>query len=293
MRLFIILLFIIFSFGGIRAQNSPDYSQTDKRMSLISLTTAKTVDEIASYIKINFKTDEEKTRAVYYWLSQNIAYDAENANVVDFYESEQQVIDEVLKNHKGVCLHYAMLFSWICNRAGVESIVVAGFTRQNEKVDVLPHAWNAALVNSKWELFDPTWGSGYIQNQKFIKRLSNVFFNVKAEEFIKSHNPFDPIWQLQNYPITNLEFIQGKTSINQKKSFINFNDSIATFRKLSNSEQLIATNRRMKSNGLENSILQKRYSDVVNQIGRNRKSDMTEIYNKAILKYNDGVNDLN
>jgi len=293
MRSTILIVSILLSAIGIQAQNIPDYSQTDKRMGLISPTKAKTVDDIAAYIKINFKTDEQKSRAAYYWLSQNIVYDVENMNVVNFYENEQQLIDEALKNHKGVCMHFATLFSWICNRAGVECFLVSGFTRQNGKIDALPHAWNAALVNSKWELFDPTWGAGYILNGKYVRRLSNVFFNTLPEEFIKSHNPFDPIWQLLNYPITNSEFVQNKITINTKKPFVNFKDSIDVFKKLSIVEQLQASNRRMKENGIENSILQKRYTDIVSQIGRNLKGEMIDIYNQAVLKCNEGGNDLN
>jgi len=293
MRSTILIVFILLSFIGVQAQNTPDYSDTDKKMGLISPNKANTVDYIAAYIKMNFKTDEQKTRAAYYWLSQNIVYDVENMTVVNFYENEQQVIDEAMKNRKGVCMHFATLFSWICNRAGVECFVVSGFTRQNGKIDVLPHAWNAALVNSKWELFDPTWGAGYILNGKYVKRLSNVFFNTAPEEFVKSHNPFDPIWQLLNYPLTNADFVQNKIAINTKKPLINFKDSIDVFKKLSIVEQLQTSNRRMKENGLENSILQKRYADIVSQIGRNLKGEMIDIYNQAVLKCNEAGNDLN
>ena len=289
----ILLIDFLVSISAFSAQNTVNYSVVEKKMNLITSTGAKTPVDVAEYIKICFKTDEEKTKATYYWISQNFTYDVDKMNIVNFYENEQELIDEFMLNHKGICMHFATLFSRICNLAGVETFVVTGFTRQNGKVDVLTHAWNIALINSKWELFDPTWGAGYLQNGKYIKHLSYQYLNPKPEVFVKSHDPFDPIWQLLDFPVSNIEFIQGKTNIIPQKPLFNFNDSIIAYKKLSATARLIISNRRMKNNGLEHPILQKRYSEIISQIGRYRKNDMIDIYNLAIQKYNNGVNDLN
>ena len=104
----------------------------------------------------------------------------------------------------------AALFTKIAGGCGIKSFVVEGYTKQNGFADFIPHAWAAANIDAVWYMFDPTWGSGYINGGKFYKKINNEYFKTPPAVLLKSHIPFDYLFQLVNYPITNQEFYEGK-----------------------------------------------------------------------------------
>lgn len=277
----------------VSAQSTARYVDTDVRAMQIPKASTRTVEDIAAYIKANFSTDEEKARAAFYWISQTISYDIANMNTTNYYDNEQQVVDEVMKWRKGVCMHYATLMSWICNRAGVKTFVVGGYTRQNGKVDILSHAWNVSFVDGKWQMIDPTWGTGQIVNGKFVRQLNNEFFLMQPEESIKSHCPFDPMWQLLQYPIDNNNFSKGIVAIDKSKPLFSFNDSIAAYEKADELTRQKAALRRMENNGINSKLLQENQHNIKNRINGIQKNASIEILNNAVNTLNQGVNDLN
>ena len=277
----------------VSAQSTARYVDTDVRAMQIPKASTRTVEDIATYIKANFSTDEEKARAAFYWISQTISYDIANMNTINYYDNEQQVVDEVMKSRKGVCMHYATLMSRICNRAGVKTFVVGGYTRQNGKVDILSHAWNVSFVNGKWQIIDPTWGTGQIVNGKFVRQLNNEFFLMQPEEGIKSHCPFDPMWQLLQYPIDNNNFSKGIVAIDKRKPLFSFNDSIAAYEKADELTRQKAALRRMENNGINSKLLQENQHQIKNRINGIQKNTSIETFNNAVNTLNQAVNDLN
>lgn len=287
-----LLLCLCFSLFAL-AQSTARYVDTDVRIMQIPKSSTRTVDDVAAYIKANFSTDEEKARSVFFWISQTISYDIANMNTINYYDNEQQVVDEVMKSRKGVCMHYATLMSWICNRAGVKTFVVGGYTRQNGKVDALSHAWNVSFVNGKWQIIDPTWGTGQIVNGKFVRQLNNEFFLMQPEEGIKSHCPFDPMWQLLQYPIDNNNFSKGIVAIDKSKPLFSFNDSIAAYEKADELTRQKAALRRMENNGINSKLLQENQQQIKNRINGIQKNTSIETFNNAVNTLNQAVNDLN
>src|SRR5262249_15396535 len=150
--------------------------------------------------------------------------------------------------------NYAALFNDICSKSGVKSFMVEGYTKQNGFTDYIPHAWCAALVDSSWFLFDPTWGSGYVRNGKFVPKIDNSYFKVRPAVLIKSHMPFDYLWQFLNYPVTSQEFYEGKIQQNKSKEFFSYPDSISVYEKQSSVERLEASAARIEKNGVKNSM---------------------------------------
>ena len=287
-----LLLCLCFSLFAL-AQSTARYVDTDVRIMQIPKSSTRTVGDIATYIKANLSTDEEKARAAFYWISQTISYDIASMNSTNYYENEQQVVDEVMKSRKGVCMHYAALMSRICNRVGVKTFVVGGYTRQNGKVDILSHAWNVSFVNGKWQIIDPTWGTGQIVNGKFVRQLNNEFFLMQPEEGIKSHCPFDPMWQLLQYPIDNNNFSKGIVAIDKSKPLFSFNDSIAAYEKADELTRQKAALRRMENNGINSKLLQENQQQIKNRINGIQKNTSIETFNNAVNTLNQAVNDLN
>jgi hypothetical protein len=286
-------IFILFLAFGLCAQSVKDYTGIDARAMKVPDNALNSVDKMAAYFKTYFKTDEEKVRAVYYWVTHTMSYDMSQIYTAGYYAREQEIIDEALKSKSGVCIHYAMLFSHICNKSGVKACMITGFTRQDGKTDTRPHAWNAAFVNGTWWLFDPTWGSGSIQNGKFVRQFKEMHFNPKPEEFAQTHSPYDPAWQLLNFPFSNNAFVKGDFKINTNRKPYNFKDSIRVFEGQDSLDQQITLLRRLEKNGVVTNLLRERKNEIEKEINRMRVNESVFAFNNAVTEMNEGVGELN
>jgi len=283
-NIFLVFIFLssILSFG----QTNVGYGAIDKKIALIPLKATTSTEDIANYIKANFQTENDKIRAVFYWTASNISYDVANMFAVNFEETPQDRIAKTLKTKKGICGDYAAIFSEIATLVGVKSVVISGYTKQNGKIDKLPHAWCAAKIDNKWSIFDPTWGSGSLINGKFVKKINEYYFKTEPGKIISSHIPFDYLWQFSNYPVTNTEFYEGKTQINKTKKFFDFEKEIAKQSSLSEIDQLFESAERIEKNGLKNSMIVEYY--------KSKKEHLTFLRQKAdIEKLNGIVNEMN
>jgi transglutaminase/protease-like cytokinesis protein 3 len=279
----------------------------DKKALQLPDSLSRNTKDIASYINANFTTDKNKVRAIFIWVASNIQYDIANMFAINFYESREDKIAKPLKTRKGICENYAVLFNDICLKSGIKSYVIEGYTRQNGFTDYIPHAWCAARIDTTWFMFDPAWGSGYVNNGKFFKIINNDYFKVDPIKLIKSHMPFDYLWQFLNYPVTSQEFYDGKTQANKAKPFYNFPDSIKVCESQSRIEQLIASAARIEKNGVKNSMIFDRLNHIRLDIEyektldsnkkinaeNERQTKTFDLYNSAIVDYNDGINGFN
>jgi hypothetical protein len=275
-------LFCILSFS----QPQVGYDLIDKKVATIPLNSRTSIDEIAKYINTNFKTENDKIRAVFYWTASNISYDVKDMFAVSINETPQDRIAKTLKTKKGICGDYAAIFNEIATLVGVKSVVISGYTKQNGKIATLSHAWCAAKIDNKWYVFDPTWGSGSLINGKFVKKINNYYFKAEPEKIISSHIPFDYLWQFSNYPITNAEFYEGKTQINKNKKYFDFEKEIAKQSSLSETDQLFESAERIEKNGLKNAMIVESY--------KSKKEHLTYLRQSAnIDKLNGIVNEMN
>ena len=209
----LITLILLGVFLGLDAQKVSDSFPADKIALQIPDSLTYSTSGIVGYINSNFSNQKDKSRAIFIWITKNIQYDIDNMFAINFYQNPKEIIDKVLSTRKGICMHYAELFNDLANKAGIKSFVISGYTKQNGFVDYIPHAWCAGLIDSTWFLFDPTWGSGYVQNARFVRQVNNFYYMTKPEQLIKTHMPFDPLWQFLNYPVTNQEFYESKFQI--------------------------------------------------------------------------------
>jgi hypothetical protein len=276
------------------------YAAVDKKALLMPDSSTLTSQGIANYINSNFNRNNEKARAAFIWITTNIKYDLDNMYALNFYEKKEDKITKVLKTRKGICENYAVLFTDICSKTGLHSFVVEGYTKQNGFADYIPHAWSAAFIDTAWYLFDPTWGSGYVNNGKFYSKINNDEYQVDPVIFIRSHMSFDYLWQFLYYPVTNAEFYAGNTGQNKSKPYFNFPDSLTAFEKQTELEYYVAAAGRVERNGVKNGMIFERLQYFKREIeyenGKievERQNRMVSLYNSAIVDYNDGVNDFN
>ena len=286
-NIYLVLFFFIsfLSFGQVNT----GYSLVDAKMAVIPASSTTSTDAIAKYINSNFKTETDKIRAVFYWTASNISYDVANMFAVNFNETEQEKIAKTLRTRKGVCIHYAVVFNELSQKTGIQSYIIDGYTKQNGKVGDLAHAWTAAKIDKKWYVFDPTWGSGYVNNGRFSKKINNYYFKAEPAKIIASHIPFDYLWQFSNYPITNGEFYEGKIQINKNKKFFDFEKEITKYNDLSEADQLFASAERIEKNGLKNAMILERYEGKKQQLTYLRQNNNIEKLNAIVNEMNEAV----
>ena len=276
------------------------YAQTDALALRLPDSSSHDVANIAGYVDTHFSTPADRTRAIFVWIANNIQYDVVNMFALNFYEDTTQKIEKPLKTRKGICENYASLFTAICNRVGIRSVVVTGYTKQRGFVGYIPHAWSAALFDGKWWLFDPTWGSGYVDNGKFVRKLNESYFKATPESFIATHMPFDYLWEFLYYPVNTEDFFNGKTGEDKTKPYFNYPDSIRAYEAMSKVAQESAAADRIERNGVRNSatadMIRHLRVDVENdhrQAETDRQNRIIDSFNRASRSYNAAVNQFN
>jgi transglutaminase-like putative cysteine protease len=122
--------------------------------------------QLAKEITNGKKTNEEKSRAIYDWMTHHITYDVEEYK---WWKSDNNYVYasalETLQKGKGLCMGYARLNAALHRAAGIEAKIVYG----------QEHAWNQIKLGGKWQNQDTTFGAGYL--------------DMKKNQFVQSHNP--------------------------------------------------------------------------------------------------------
>ena len=197
----LIIIVVLISFGNIiQAQ---DMERVDAVIQLYPKT-FDAPEELSKFISRDFTSEEEKVRAIYSWIIENIIYDPEeyerfNFNFKNYRERNQKeektrekVIKRTLQKGVAVCEGYAMLMEKLCELQGIKSYLVRGDTKTNfgdiGRAFNKSHMWNVIIIDDKPYLFDPTWGAGKY-NGRFIKDPTYFYYKTPPEQFFKSHYP--------------------------------------------------------------------------------------------------------
>jgi hypothetical protein len=215
---------------------------------------------------------------------------------INFEEKPGELIERTFQTRKAICQGYAELFNNLCRKSGVQSYVVHGYTRQNGEVQTTGHAWIIVSVNNHWFGIDPTWGAGYVTEGRFTKSFSWDYFMILPEIFIKTHMPFDPMWQCMDYPVSIQDFYFGEIVPNERGKFFNWADSINRYEQLPLITQYRITLGRMEKRGIMNSLI-KEYAEYLKQIIENDrltkeyeyKLKVSKTFNESADYYNESA----
>jgi transglutaminase/protease-like cytokinesis protein 3 len=126
------------------------------------------IKKLAYELTTGKKTDEEKSKALFLWVVNNISYDAEEY-FADPENPRYYSSLETLQNKKALCSGYANLNAALHRSIGLEAKVVYGEG----------HAWNEVKLDGKWQEQDPTYGSGVIDLKKeiFVPTVKKNYFD--------------------------------------------------------------------------------------------------------------------
>jgi transglutaminase/protease-like cytokinesis protein 3 len=198
----------------------------------------KNADELIEYFNEIAKTDLEKTRAIYVWITNNIRYDDNAYNTDNYNDGSAEV---VLNTKKAVCAGYAELFTFFCKKMNLEAKTISGYVKgysynigDSFEGKESNHAWNMVKIDGEWRMFDATWGEGYgitNSNGKLVSvtRFTDNWFNVSPYEIIFSHYPennFDlfigPKFTLKDFEsIPNIDISAFRTGLLDAKETLN------------------------------------------------------------------------
>ena len=169
-----------------------------------SLPSQTSIEELVRSLDALTSEDWERTRAVYVWLTANIAYDT-----VSFFGGGRAAStpEEVFRTGVSVCQGYSDLFVRLATGLGLNARLVSGYAKGygytvGSRFSSTNHAWNAVQINDGWHLFDSTWGAGHLNERRFVREFDGFWFDPHPDLFLRSHLPSDPAWQLAVRPIS-------------------------------------------------------------------------------------------
>jgi transglutaminase/protease-like cytokinesis protein 3 len=241
MRTLLTLLFIVATLHSLGQTAKTNFSIIDKRVLTIQ---TNSIDSLSKMLCSPYKTQIEKVRSIFKWITENIEYDVIGYhNTKGIYSGifrptistidsvvqkdyNDRIVEKVLTEKRAICDGYARLFKTLCDKANIQSVVISGYIRwYSDPIGVVTdrkHAWNAVFLNGKWQLIDPTWASGYTNENvsKFIKKFDEFYFLTDPIKFFNDHYPTETKWALfsnppnretfYNYPFFHKDFFDSK-----------------------------------------------------------------------------------
>ncbi len=111
---------------------------------------------LASQITRGISNDSLKVRAIYEWVTDNIAYDVDLFKEADFKQySGTQKSEKVIERKKAVCMGYTNLFQDLCLASNIKAYTVTGYCKNPDpRTNTLVfsfdrHSCNAVKLNNK------------------------------------------------------------------------------------------------------------------------------------------------
>jgi hypothetical protein len=125
-----------------------------------------------------------------------------------------------------------------------------------------------------------------VEGGRFYKKFNDKWFLVKPADCAKSRIPFDPVWQFSWFPINNREFYAGLDADSVTSRFFSYPDTLKTIEQMSVTERLAAENRRIRSMGVNNRLIEKRIEDNDKYAEHLRQEANIDRYNSAVTLFN-------
>lgn len=164
-----------------------------------------------------YTSETEKARAIFIWVTDNIAYDIKSANNpkkfrpftcksgdncdIKFSRWEEEFLDKVIRKKQAVCEGYSRLFKKLSDYAGLRTDVIQGYIKNEPhhigKMGILDHAWNGILLDGKYYYLDATWAAGGCKKNEngklvsFDKDFDNYYWLTPEDKFFRNHFPAD------------------------------------------------------------------------------------------------------
>jgi transglutaminase/protease-like cytokinesis protein 3 len=190
----------IISFAQI---STPKYKYIDDDVQKLGTFPTKNVAEIADAITAKFSSNEDKARAIFYWIANNIAIDPK---AVNRQEEKNKVPEKVIETRKATPLGFSLLVQEMCSYAKIRCLSVDGFVKNrtseiNEKLDEKNYSWNVVQLGQSpetWYYIDACRASGFLDSKQkvFTKQFTSQYFFADKKLFNLIYFPDNMAWML-------------------------------------------------------------------------------------------------
>lgn len=198
-------LFFFLPVMATQAQNpaARDFSEIDAYVQKLGKLDSMNMGTISKLVTKPYSDKIDKARAIYYWITHNIAYDVKSARTSD---TRKNTPTEVLLYRKAVGIGFASLFQDMCSSADIRCLTADGFVRHKaeeigEKGTEINHSWAVVQLGQSpdtWYYVDPAWGSGYVDDDQkiFTPQFNAGYFFANKTLFNWQHYPDNEAWKL-------------------------------------------------------------------------------------------------
>jgi len=190
--------------GTLKAQTpNSRFKVVDEYVKSLGSLDTLNMGTISYTVTKKFPDNLEKVRAIFDWIAYNISFDCKAARNSG---NEKRTSDDVLKTRKTNASGYAALFQDMCSVVKIRCLTVDGYAKNNveqinEKPDEFNHTWVVVQLGQSpesWFYADPTWGSGYTDDNVtvFTRAYNDAYFFADKTIFNYQHFPDNMAWQL-------------------------------------------------------------------------------------------------
>jgi hypothetical protein len=158
---------------------------------------------IADTLTRGFESKEDKARAIYYWIANNIALDGKATKMN---ETKNNLPEKVVQLRKATPLGFSLLVQEMCSWAKIRCLSVDGYIKNfpediNEKPDEFNHSWNVVQLGQSpdtWYYIDASKAAGLLDKKMavFTKHFTSEYFFADRKLFNLDHYPDNTAWQL-------------------------------------------------------------------------------------------------
>ncbi|NIG57093.1 transglutaminase domain-containing protein [Chitinophaga sp. Cy-1792] len=290
-------LFAAIMAAGMFVGTLPVFAQTAKPKAVakpvityvtIPDTEVLTTTAMAGWLKTNSKSTTESLKSIYAWVGKNIAYDTHDTYNPQYYKDTADAVAKTLRSRQAICYGYASLFVDIAQKAGIPSIVVTGYTIQDGELSAGgSHAWVAAMDNGQWVLIDPTWAAGGVNSSNmFVPSFNWKYFMVQPAVFLKTHVPYDPMYQFLDHPFRHDEIRDRNWSAAASRPVFAYADSIKAWQQLDYKGRTVSSLDRIRRYGVSNAYVSNELSYLMQVLDVTKHNEEVDITNKEVGKYN-------
>ena len=187
---------------GVFAQQSK-YKNIDETVEKLGSLNNFNVAVIADTITEKFADNEQKARAIFYWIANNIQLDPKGTRQND----DKNILPEkVIALRKATPLGFSLLVQEMCSAANIRCLSVDGYVKNysaeiNETADEKNYSWNVIQLGQSpetWYYIDAARASGFLDKKStvFTKQFTSEYFFADRKLFNMAYFPDNNAWQL-------------------------------------------------------------------------------------------------
>ena len=179
------------------------YKNIDEAVEKLGSLNNFNVAVIADTITQKFTDSEQKARAIFYWISNNIQLDPIGTRQND----DKSILPEkVITLRKATPLGFSLLVQEMCSAANIRCLSVDGYVKNyaaeiNETADEKNYSWNVIQLGQSpetWYYIDAARASGFLDKKStvFTKQFTSEYFFADRKLFNMAYFPDNNAWQL-------------------------------------------------------------------------------------------------